>query len=197
MAGNKYANLIIIASVYWILSKCSVHLICFLNAVSVSHCPILEWRVPHWFKKSSTHFFQLRWCSSLSLLRLPVWSFFTALLLGSPFPHAVYFPFVLLPEDPSADARLALFWHCLLRVCSQCCQCGSRQLLTQSVSPLWARDCLLIRAKTLVSLFQWVLCCQPPLIQGGGCSVVGLPRNMTFCTLEQLFNLRQLLVGVL
>lgn len=147
MAGNKYANLIIIASVYWILSKCSVHLICFLNAVSVSHCPILEWCVPHWFKKSSTHFFQLRWCSSLSLLRLPVWSFFTALLLGSPFPHAVYFPFVLLPEDPSADARLALFWHCLLRVCSQCCQCGSRQLLTQSVSPLWARDCLLIRAK--------------------------------------------------
>ena len=86
-------------------------------------------------KKSSTHFLQLQLCSSLSLLRLPVWSFFTALLLGSPFPHTVYFPFMLLLKDPSADAHLALFWHCLLRVCSQCCQCGSWQLLTQSVSP--------------------------------------------------------------
>ena len=150
-----------------------------------------------WLKKSSTHFLQLQLCSSLSLLRLPIWSFFTALLLGSPFPHTVYFPFMLLLKDPSADAHLALFWHCLLRVCSQCCQCGSWQLLTQSVSPSEPAIACSSEPRHYVSLFPWVLCCQPSFIQGGGCSVVGLPRNTMICTLEQLFNLRHLLVGVL
>lgn len=106
------------------------------------------------------------------------------------------FPICVAPWGPKCWCTFGTFWHCLLRVCSQCCQCGSRQLLTQSVSPSepWLPA---HQSQDLVSLFQWVLCCQPPLVQGGGCSVVGLPRNMTFCTLEQLFNLRQLLVGVL
>lgn len=34
-------------------------------------------------------------------------------------------------------------------------------------------------------------------MQDCGCSIVGLPRNTTICTLEQLLNLGQLLVGVL
>lgn len=140
MAGNKYANLIIIASVYWILSKCSVHSVCFLNAVSVSRCPFLEWRVPHWMAKRAAPI-----SSSFSCLCPPLTCLiiFRCLLLGSPFPHTVYFPFTLVPEAPSADARLALFWHDLPGVCSQRCQCSSWQLLTQSVSPLWAHDCLL------------------------------------------------------
>lgn len=48
-----------------------------------------------------------------------------------------------------------------------------------------------------MSLFQWELCCQPSFMQDCGRSLVGLPRNTVLCTLEQLFNLGQLLVGVL
>lgn len=73
------------------------------------------------------------WCSSLSLLRLPVWSFHCLVAWIS--ISMLFIPICISPWGPKCWCTFGTFWHCLLRVCSQCCQCGSRQLLTQSVSP--------------------------------------------------------------
>lgn len=79
---------------------------------------------------------------------LLVWSVLPALWLGFPFPHTIYFPFILIPEEPGAEAHSALFGtNYLFSICSQRCQRSFWQLLAQSVSSLWAHDCLLIRAR--------------------------------------------------
>lgn len=106
-------------------------------------------------------------------------------------------PFCLDPEGPRRWRARGTVWCYLFSVHSRCCQRGCWRLLTQSVSPLWSHNCLLIRAECSVSLFQSVLCCQPSFRRDCGCSIVGLPGNTTICTLEQLLNLGQLLVGVL
>ena len=193
MAGNKYANLIIIASVYWILSKCSVHSICFPNAVSVSRCPFLEWHVPHWMAKRAAPI-----SSSFSCVCPPFTCLiiFRCLVAWISISTCCLFPICVDPWGPQCGHTFGTFLTLpsqhLFSALSVQFLTGPHTICQPPLSP----RLLAVRAKTLVSLSQWMLC-QPAVIQGGGCSVVGLPRDTVICTLEQLFNLRQLLVGVL
>lgn len=107
MTSNKYANLIIYASIYWIFS--SVPLICSLYTISCSHHPFPGRQVLCWLVQKRQHTFPLDLTTFVCLpWPLLIWSLLTPLLLGFPFPHTMWFPFIWIPQDPGTDAHFAL-----------------------------------------------------------------------------------------
>lgn len=154
------------------------HLICFLCAVSFGQYTFLGCCILFWMdQRTSTH-------SSYCLWR-PFISASTDLLTlhsagNFPLPHTL----------PGVEVHVAPSWRHVSPVLSAQLLIASLTSCQLSQNPRFSAHhskYSVFWVSAQLSLFMWDC----------GCLVVSLPRNTMICTLEQLLNLGQLVVGVL